>query len=99
MAKPSELDADQLAKSQEKLKSDHAKLVKEFERLHGAKFSAASHRHYLEKLRAHLLALEAHTAAIRAQHEELHQRRQIPHEPHEAEGLHRPEKSRDTRSR
>src|SRR5262245_25672537 len=99
MAKPSDSGPDQLAKSQEQLKSDHAKLVKEFEKLHRAKFSAASHREYLEKLKAHLLALEAHTAAIHAQHEALHQRRQTMHEQHDAEGLHPTEKSRATRSR
>ena len=103
MAKPSDYpEADQLAKSQERLKSEHAKLVKEFEKLHRAKFSAASHREYLEKLKVHLLALEAHTAAIHAQHEALHQRRRTLHEQHEAEGLHpgqEPTKPRATRSR
>src|SRR5512138_759980 len=93
MAKPSESNPDQLAASQEKLKSAHAKLVKEFEKLHRAKFSAASHREYLEKLKAHLQALEAHTAAIHAQHEALHQRRQVLHEPHESEDLHPASKS------
>jgi len=102
MAKPSDSGPDQLAASQEKLKSAHAKLVKEFEKLHRAKFSAASHRDYLEKLKAHLLALEAHTAAIHAQHEALHQRRQVLHEQHESEGLHPSSKSgkpHDTESR
>ena len=103
MAKASEEAAgDLLAKSQDKLKSDHAKLVKEFERLHRAKFSAASHREYLEKLKAHLLALEAHTTAIHAQHEALHKRRQTLHEQHDAEGLHPGpvlRKPRDTRPR
>src|SRR4029079_7072515 len=103
MAKPSDdPEADQLAKSQERLKSAHAKLVKEFEKLHRAKFSAASHRDYLEKLKAHLLALEAHTAAIHAQHDALHRRRQVLHEQHEAEGPHPGSKSGkppDTESR
>jgi len=102
MAKPSdESDADRLAKSQEQLKSAHAKLVKEFEKLHRAKFNAASHREYLEKLKAHLLALESHTAAIHAQHEALHRRRETLHEQHEAEGLRAGpplRKPRDTRS-
>jgi hypothetical protein len=40
MAKQSESAVDELAAAQEKLKSAHAKLVKEFEKLHGAKFSA-----------------------------------------------------------
>jgi peptidoglycan hydrolase CwlO-like protein len=93
MAKSSDSAPDQLAASQEKLKSAHAKLVKEFEKLHRAKFSAASHRDYLEKLKAHLLALEAHTAAIHAQHEALHRSRQVVHEQHEAEGLHPGSKS------
>jgi peptidoglycan hydrolase CwlO-like protein len=104
MAKPSDSGQgpDQLAASQEKLKSAHAKLVKEFEKLHRAKFSAASHRDYLEKLKAHLLALEAHTAAIHAQHEALHQRRQVLHDTHEAEAPQpgsKTGKPRDTESR
>ena len=83
MAKPSESAAAQLAAAQEKLKTAHAKLVAEFEKLHQGKFSAASHREYLEKLKAHLQALEAHTAAIHAQHEALHHRSGAVHE-HEA---------------
>lgn len=86
MAKESESAVDQLAAAQEKLKSAHAKLVKEFEKLHRAKFSAVSHREYLAKLKAHLLALEAHTAAIHKQHETLHARRETLHEQHEGEG-------------
>jgi len=84
MAKQPETAADRLTAAQEKLKSAHAKLVKEFEKLHAAKFSAVNHRVYLEKLKAHLLALEAHTAAIHAQHEALHARREALHEEHEA---------------
>jgi hypothetical protein len=86
MAKQSESAVD-LAADQEKLKSAHAKLVKEFEKLHGAKFNAVEHKEYLEKLKAHLLALEAHTAAIHKQHEALHARREVLHEQHEAEAL------------
>src|SRR4030095_4804186 len=71
MAKQSESAVD-LAADQEKLKAAHATLVKEFEKLHGAKFNAVEHKEYLEKLKAHLLALEAHTAAIHKQHEALH---------------------------
>jgi hypothetical protein len=102
MAKPSDSGPDQLAASHQKLKSAHAKLVKEFEKLHGAEFNAASHRDYLEKLKAHLLALEAQTAAIHAQHEALHRRRQVLHEQHDAEGPHPGSKSGkppDTESR
>ena len=85
MAKPSESSSAQLAATQEKLKRAHAKLVTEFEKLHQGKFSAASHREYLEKLKTHLHALEEHTAAIRAQHDALHQQRATLHERHEAE--------------
>jgi cell division protein FtsB len=84
MGKSSE-SVDQLVVAQEKLKSEHAKLVKEFEKLHRAKFSQASHTMFLEKLKAHLLALEAHTAAIHAQHESLHARSETVHKQHEAE--------------
>jgi pyocin large subunit-like protein len=101
MAKQSE-SADQLAAAQEKLKSAHAKLVKEFEKLHGAKFSAVSHREYLEKLKAHLLELEKHTAAIHEQHEALHARRETLHEQHEVEAAtpaSSPQKHRNPRSR
>jgi chromosome segregation ATPase len=84
MAKESESSVEQLAAAQQKLKSVHAKLVKEFEKLHNAEFSAAGHREYLEKLKAHLLELEKHTAAIHKQHEALHSRRETLHEQHEA---------------
>jgi hypothetical protein len=86
MGKSPQPDAPQLAAQQEKLKAAHAKLVKEFEKLHRAKFSAASHKEYLEKLKEHLLALEAHTAAIHAQLEALHARRETLHE-HDIETL------------
>jgi hypothetical protein len=101
MAKQSESAVDELAAAQEKLKSAHAKLVKEFETLHGATFSAVSHREYLEKLKAHLLELEKHTAAIHKQHEALHARRETLHEQHEAEALtpaSSPQKHRNPRS-
>ena len=61
MAKSSDPAAEPLAAAQQRLKAAHAKLVKEFQRLHHAKFDAASHKAYLEKLKAHLSALEAHT--------------------------------------
>ncbi len=102
MAKQSGSTDDDLTATQERLKSAHAKLVKEFDKLHSGQFSAVGHREYLEKLKAHLLALEAHTAAIRAQHDELHHRREALHEQHEAEALERgsrPHKPRGTRSR
>ena len=102
MGKLPESATDQLAAQQQKLKSAHAKLVKEFEKLHHATFNASSHKEYLEKLKAHLLALEAHTAAIHAQHEALHAQGKVLHEQHEAEGLTpapSSEKPRNTRSR
>jgi len=98
MANPSD-SVNQLAAAQEKLKSAHAKLVKEFEKLHRSKFSAADHREYLEKLKAHLLALEAHTAAIHRQHEALHSRRESLHEQHEAQTLPQGPSSQKPRNR
>jgi chromosome segregation ATPase len=102
MGKPGASAADQLAAAQEDLRAAHAKLVKEFDKIHRAKFSAVSHRAHLEKLRAHLIALEAQTAAIRAQHEALHARRQALHEQYESEAVHAvpsARRPRTTRSR
>lgn len=103
MGKQSESSPAQLAEAQRNLKSAHAKLVKEFEKLHNAEFSAASHKAYLEKLRAHLSALEAHTAAMHAQRQAVHAQREALHEKHEADATAHPARSprkpRSTRSR
>ena len=102
MGKSSESAGDQLVAAQETLKSAHAKLAKEFEKLRRAKYSEASHRAFLEKLKAHLHALEAHTAAIHAQHQSLHARRDTLHEQPEAEALQpspSSQKPRNTQSR
>jgi hypothetical protein len=101
MAKTSEPAVDLVA-AQKALQTAHAKLVKEFEKLHRAKFSAAGHQMYLEKLKAHLIALEAHTAAIRAQHDALHTQRELLHEQHESKALESgpsPRKSRGSKRR
>ena len=98
MGPSSESDADQLATQQERLKSAHAKLVKEFDNLHRAKFNAAQHKDYLEKLKAHLLELEAHTAAIHAQHQALHARGETLHEPHEAAAFARQPSGQEPRN-